>query len=389
MKSFAIVLICFERLEGLQRILSSLVDVDYNNRKDITLIFSIDYAKDNENVRTFANNYKWLHGEKKVRAFSENQGLKMHILGCGNLTESYDVLVVLEDDIYVSKSMYHYAYHAANFYMDDDNIAGISLYSFDKNWLNTLYDFIPQKNEYDVFFLKIAQSWGQVWTTKKWRKFKEWYHDNEEFTYSKFLPLPLIDWSSKSSWLKYFDRYCIEKDKYFVYPYFSISTNFSDAGTHSFISSNDSQVRLMGLKKNYLFPEFSIGEVFYDEFMERERLEEYLNIPENSLTVDIFRNKPDCMYKDYLLSTRKLDYTIVNEYSLCVKPAEMSIIDNLIGKGIYLYNTKVSAKNKNKDDKFLLLRYSLGVSSIRKYINLLKFSIKGIISNILSRIFKK
>ena len=40
--------------------------------------------------------------------------------------------------------MYHYAYNAANYYKNDNNIAGISLYSFQKNWLKWLLRFEPQ-----------------------------------------------------------------------------------------------------------------------------------------------------------------------------------------------------------------------------------------------------
>ena len=45
MKSFAIVLVCYKRLSGIQRLLKSLEVVDYSGRNDITLIFSIDIAE--------------------------------------------------------------------------------------------------------------------------------------------------------------------------------------------------------------------------------------------------------------------------------------------------------------------------------------------------------
>ncbi len=50
----------------------------------------------------------------------------------GDYTEEYDVVVVLEDDTYVSDSMYRYAYSAAVEYWDDERIAGISLFGSEK-----------------------------------------------------------------------------------------------------------------------------------------------------------------------------------------------------------------------------------------------------------------
>lgn len=379
MSSFAIVLICFKRLNGIKRLLSSLEKVDYRNRKDITLIFSIDYADNNEDVRNFAYNYQWTNGEKVVRAFTENQGLKKHILDCGDLTQKYDILVVLEDDIYVSPSMYHYAYGAACYYINDNNIAGISLYNFDKNWLNTMYNFNPQKSEYDTYFLKVAQSWGQVWTRDKWLGFKEWYIANTEFTYLETLPQAINAWSSKSSWLKYYDRYCIECNKYFVYPYFSVSTNFSDAGTHSLSASNDSQVRMVWKKNEFKFPCFGEDAIIYDEFMERERMGKYLNIKDEELIVDIYANKPESIKKKYVLTTRKLNYFVVSSFSLCLKPAELSIVCSIWGEDIFLYDTSIKEKNYRKKDKYKLLRYSLGIGAYGKIISLLHYAIKELI----------
>ena len=108
MKSFAIVLVCYNRLEGLKRLLSSLERVDYAGRNDIELIFSIDNSGTSI-IAEFAEKYNWPFGHKTIRTFSQRQGLKNHILQCGDYTQKYDIIVVLEDDIYVSDSMYHFA----------------------------------------------------------------------------------------------------------------------------------------------------------------------------------------------------------------------------------------------------------------------------------------
>jgi len=389
MMTFAIVIVCYEKLNSLKRLISSLEIVDFQKRKDITLIFSIDYSDNNEEVRKFAENYNWEHGRKIVRKFEENQGLKKHIFSCGDYTLDYDILVVLEDDLYVSDSMYHYSYNSAKFYMDDENIAGISLYNFQKNWLNTMLSFFPQSNQYDAYFLKVAQSWGQVWTRDKWKKFKDWYSMNSEFIFSDNIPNALNKWNSKTSWLKYHDKFCIEKKKYFVYPYFSISTNFSDPGTHSKIVTSESQSNLCVEKKIFHFPVFSKESIVYDEYMERENLDIHLGLESGSLSVDIFCNKSDkqLKHKRYLLTTRKLDFKIIEQYSLALKPVELNVLRGIKGSGIYLYDTKIIEKNSGKDYRYELLKYSMGINSFRKFKSLLAFSIRGFLTAIIQKVF--
>lgn len=130
-KSFAIVIVCYNRIDGIKRLTQSLERVDFDGRYDIDLIFSIDNSGTNI-VEEFASTYDWKYGKKIIRTFEQRQGLKKHILSCGDYTNEYDILVVLEDDIFVSDSMYYYAYNAAEYYWNDSNIAGISLYSFQK-----------------------------------------------------------------------------------------------------------------------------------------------------------------------------------------------------------------------------------------------------------------
>ncbi len=372
MKSFAIVLICYNRLGGVKRLLKSLENVDYENRTDISLIFSIDNSG-SDLVENFAKEYNWPYGSKIIRSFTERQGLKKHILQCGDYTEQYDILVALEDDIYVSDSMYRFAYQAAEFYADDDNIAGISLYTFQKNWLKWLLRFEPQHSGYDSFFLKVAQSWGQVWTKEKWRPFKSWLTDNSEFIKDCSIPQALNQWP-ESSWLKFHDRYCIEKEKYFVYPYVAVSTNCSDAGEHSKKTVTDHQVELMYGKKEYCFPKFSKQAIVYDEFMEREGLGHYLGIADNELSVCLWGTRPNCTYKRYVLTVDDLPYVCIKSFGLSLRPAEINVMYGFKGKDIKLYDTqKAEEKGKSKVNDFLRYKYSVRSSDYR---TLMRFSIR-------------
>ena len=357
MRSFAIVLVCYNRIDGLMRLVSSLEKVDYAGRNDIELIFSVDNSGTTI-VEDFAKQYEWPHGHKTLRTFSERQGLKKHILQCGDYTKIYDVVVVLEDDIFVSDSMYHYASQAADYYWEDERIAGISLYSFQKNWLKWLIRFEPQKSIYDVFFLKVAQSWGQVWTRNKWTLFKEWYQRHEAFEKSDRIPYALNSWP-ESSWLKYHDLYCIETGKYFVYPYVSLSTNYSDAGEHNNFTVTDHQVELQYGKIDYSFVPFSEECVIYDEFMEREHLGKYLDVHDEELTVDIWGNKPKKYYSRYVLTVDSLPFKVLKSFSLALRPAELNIIVANKGQDIKLYDMRESASLIQTKADYKRYQYSL------------------------------
>ena len=358
MKSFAIVLVCYNRLQGVKRLLNSLESVDYDNRDDIHLVFSIDYSGTNE-IRAFAESYIWSYGEKHIRAFDSRQGLKNHILLCGDYTEQYDVVAILEDDLFVSDSFYRYAFSAASFYENDDNIAGISLYSFQKNWLDWPLRFEPQRyGENDTFFMKVAQSWGQVWTRTKWLPFKKWIENNRDFAIdNKDVPSYLLTWPD-SSWLKYHDKYLIKTNKYFVYPYTSFSTNFSDAGEHSRFITADHQVELLYGKCEFHFPRFEEDSIRYDQYMEREGLEKWLGVEKGSVCVDFWGTKPATNQR-YLLSLEAKPYKIVKSYQISLRPIELSVIRDIPGKGIYLYDTTKRMKKLRVKGKFNRYNYSV------------------------------
>lgn len=370
MKSFAIVIICFKRLDGIKRLLGSLERVDYCGRQDINLIFSIDYSG-NTDVEDFANDYQWKYGHKTVRAFKENLGLKRHVLMCGDLTEQYDIVAVLEDDTFVSNSFYSYANQAAEFYYEDERIGGIALYSYQKNWQKWLLRFEPQKSEADAYFMKIAQSWGQVWTRPQWSSFKTWYNNNLVFDKSDDIPSNLRSWP-ESSWLKFYCLYLIRTNRFFLYPYYGLSTNFSDPGEHVIIQLTDYQVELVDNKREWRFEALNFDKsIIYDEYMERCGLGKYLGVDEDELTVDLYGTRNRKYYKRFVLSMESLKYKIVKSFDLSLRPIEMSVINDLPGNDIFLYDTQeYGSHGKTHFDERLLI-YSIRSSDFNSIFRLL------------------
>ena len=97
---YALIVVGYKRINGLSRLLNSLNEAEYFGEEP-TLIISIDNSGDNT-VEQFAQDFQWLHGEKRIKTYPERQGLREHILKCGDMVDEFDAVAVLEDDLYVS-----------------------------------------------------------------------------------------------------------------------------------------------------------------------------------------------------------------------------------------------------------------------------------------------
>lgn len=384
MSNIAIVVIGYNRFHCIKRLLKSLDRAIYDDFID--LIISIDNSG-NEDIYKYVKGFNWKFGNKKVIIRSDRLGLKKHVIECGNLTKDYEYLIVLEDDIYVSPYFYNYTKQAIKFYENDENIAGISLYKHKRN-IDASKSFENEKNEFDTFFIQYAQSWGQVWSRNEWNNFMEWYKKNgDNFEYSDKVPSNLFQWSNKS-WLKYHIRYCIENNKYFVYPNISHSSNFNNMGSHAIVNSPAYQTDLMYGKKEYKFMAFNKNAIKYDSFFEREGLWNTLGIEKCELCIDIYGMKQNKENKKYWLTTRLEDFKIIKSFGLELKPHEMNVINQIEGNSIFLYDTSIIEKNyiKPKIHRYNSHLYYQGEANKEdlleytkfKYIEWLKYIIKRI-----------
>lgn len=227
MKNIPIVIPCYNRIEPLKRLLDSLSEAYYKDETPI--IFSIDYS-DSSQISDFIDNYEWGFGEKCIIKHSQNIGLKNNILFCGNLTEKYDAIILLEDDLVVAKDFYNYAIQAYNYYKEDSRIAGISLYGYERSEVG-LYQFYPVETNYDTYLMEWPSSWGQMWTKEQWRGFISWLNDEAKELNCYNIPDSVKQWNEKS-WKKWAVAYCVDKNKYYLYPYKSFTNEFGTVGVH-------------------------------------------------------------------------------------------------------------------------------------------------------------
>lgn len=351
----AIITVAYNRVDSLKRLLGTLENAYYGDEHP-TLIISIDKSN-TDVVESFADEYSWPHGEKIVRKHEANMGLRNHMMSLGEWFDKFDTLVVLEDDIVVSPNFYTYTRQASDKYIGNMKIAGISLYSFGMNYQSRM-PFTPQKNEYDVYFMKCAMSWGEVWMKPQWEEFYQWYLSHQDFPLVPHLPECICGW--KKSWLKYHTRFCIEEDRYFIHPYTAVSTNYGDAGTHNNgAKSSLFQVVLQdGKKQQYLLPENPGEAIRYDGFFENESLYDKLQLSESEVCLDICGMKHNRQNRRYWLTTEIKDFKIVRSFALSCRPIEMNVIKDISGSDIFLYDTQVIEKNKRKANNSVLLYYS-------------------------------
>lgn len=373
--NFCIITVGYNRPESMRRLLNSVIAADYGDDK-VDLFVSIDKGARQREIVAVAETVNWAHGEKHIRVFETRQGLKNHIINCGMLTEQYDTVVVLEDDITVSPAFYHYLRQAVDFYGQDDRIAGISLYTHRMN--QDVRHFAPEPSGYDTYFVQYAQSWGQCWTRQMWDGFYRWYTQNEEWDAScSILPAYLNEW--EHSWLKYFIKYIVMTDKYFVYPYYALSTNHSEAGEHSaFGIKSLFQVPMLTNSIAYRFPEFAQG-VRYDVFFERQGIQ-VSGFEDKRICVDIYGRKRTFGDADLLISTAPRPYKVVATYGLKYRPPELNCMNKCTGNDIFAYDLSVPAAPP-KTDACSFVSYDARLLSWREVCLLAKSMFLAVLKN--------
>lgn len=358
-EDITIIVVAYNREDALKRCLRAISQASYS--KKVHLIISIDRCDSNIGIQELADDFAWEHGPKKVIYQSQHLGLREHILKCGDLSQQYGTIIVLEDDIYVSPYYYNFATQAAAFYRSDQSIAGISLYSPQYNETAGL-PFEPLRSNFDIFFGQFPSSWGQVWTPEHWKSFRAWYSIKSNLiinTQDPALPHTITKRWPETSWKKYFFKYMIENDKYFVYPYVSLSTNFSDAGTHVRNSSNKFQVPLCYQAiRNYHLCKIGESNIIYDAFCENIGLKDaFAESIKNNLTVDLYATKNQGNSERYVLTTREMNFRIIKSYALAMKPVEDNIRQNIEGYSIFLYDTTDRLEFVERKNRIFLKDY--------------------------------
>ena len=377
-----IVVVAFNRARSLARLLASLNNAVYEE-DNVPLIISIDKG-DNQDVLKTAENFEWKHGQKTVVYQSENLKLRKHILKCGDYSLEYGSVIILEDDLFVSKYFYDYTVKALAFSEKDDRIGGISLYNHRFN-VEAAEPFEYHDDEYDNWYFQFASSWGEAWTQKQWTSFKEWYDQSPQIKDRPEVPKYVRGWSD-SSWLKYFISYLIEKDKYFIYPKKSLTTNFGEAGTHVNKNNTNHQVPLQDGKIDYHFSSVDTSGAVYDAFFENVNLSQKLMAEGYKAAIDLYGQKPlEIIKTPYLLTRNAYPRRIIKSYGCCMRPHDDNVLFEVSGDEFFLYDMTVAGKAP-KTDPVRKVQYNLRYIDKKQYSKVIRLFIGKTANGIKRRI---
>jgi hypothetical protein len=344
-----IVVIGYNRPTALRRLMESLSKANYPGK--VKLYISLD-GGGGEEVRKVAREFEWRVGEKELIFHDKNLGLRQHVLTCGDISSRHEGIIVLEDDLLVSPEFYDFATMAYGFYSEDPEIAGISLYHHAYNE-TAQFPFVPLNDGSDVYFLKYAASWGQLWGKKHWRQFRDWYDHSETDAHpDESIPANIKLWPS-NSWKKFFIEFLIQKDYYFVYPRVSFTTIFGDEGTNIRMRETFLQVPLYYGKRPFRFVAFEDSYAVYDTWCEilPDRLKRLVPaLSDEEFDVDLYGMK----FSEDISSQKILSGRICRDFEMTfgreMKPHEENIIHQLPGNYFHL------GKKEQFKDVFYLYR---------------------------------
>ena len=342
LNKIAVVCVGYNRLKSLNRLLESLIAASYPH-DDIPLVISIDCSGDQE-LYTFVNSFEWPFGEKYVNIQQERLGLLKHIYQCGDLTKYFKAIVLLEDDLFVSPYYYSYVENSVEKYANHPQIAQISLYKNERNGYVGL-PFENEQNGSDVFLMQDVSTWGECWTDSMWKCFVEWRdtHSEDEVLHVD-MPVAIKEWTR--AWSKYYNAYVVDTGRFVLYPNVSLTTNFSDAGEHG--NGHNSVVQVNLLQKDY---EYRLNEyedlVKYDIYFNNIALYDWLKLSPEKVCLDCYGFHDVRNDKQYILSQRQLSYKVEKSFALHMRPLELNVKYNIIGSGLYLYDTKLKASKPN------------------------------------------
>ena len=330
----AIVVVGYNRLSPIIRLLSSLLQARYES-VSVPLFISIDCSNNSE-LYDYVIKFQWPFGNKYVDIQEKRLGLKNHIIQCGDLTQLFKAVILLEDDIFVGEYFYEYTLKVIESYENDDRIGGFALYSHEIGG-GIGVPIAYYQDGSSSFLRQDVITWGECWTKVQWTRFKEWYHVFNDTDFERIdMPAAAKKW--KSSWAKYFEAFLVDTNRYFVCPYVSNTTCFCDPGEHCNFLNLSGQVCLMSGPLEYKFLSFD-DMVRYDVYWVNESIYGWLGLDKKDVCVDwynLIEKKNKCKY---LISTLKMPYKVMRTYGLYLRPIELNVKYNIEGVGIYVYDT--------------------------------------------------
>ena len=253
-----VVIFCYKRLDLLKKLLRSLEK--NQNSKKITVFFFLDNfknEKDKKNVievHSFIQKYKFFNN-KKIIIRKKNYGLKKNISdGIKYVFKKYNKIIVLEDDLEISKNFLAVMNTLLNKHENVKNISTITGYSFSN------IKFRKLKIKENFFLLKRPSSWGWATWRSKWQKIQKVDISLEPSfkDYGNDLTLMSIKKKKKllNSWAYDWTLKHLKSKQFCMYPKFTMVKNngFDEYATNNFFKTKKFLTKIKFIKiKNYSY----------------------------------------------------------------------------------------------------------------------------------------
>lgn len=345
----AIVIPVYQRVHHLNDLLKSLEQAYYGDHP-VPLVFKTHEGVSAE-VWSLVNQYEWKYGPKDCIKDGTNIGLDANLMSCGDLTEQFESVIILEDDTIVSPHFYTYALAALKQQGSHPSLGQISLYRYHHHPITHIPHHILDDAS-DGFFLQKTSTRGQLFTQQQWSKFKVWLSSMPVPDFR--LPQYIKNFGS-NNWEYLHNWYLVQNNLFVLYPKLSVATNQGPAGTHhsTSIDSGYFQVPLRTQDKALIFKSFEHSDLCYDTFF--EWLPEKLNLRLGALTldqdfdVDLYGNKPlECLQRP-LVFTSKDSKTPIQQFGDGLKPIELNLIAQSRGTHIHLSKRDALVKNSKSN----------------------------------------
>ena len=161
-----VLIFTYKKLAPLQRAIAALRNNTLANESEV-IIFSDGpkNASDHNQIEAVRAYIKQINGFKKVtiHASNQNRGLATSIIGGVSETlNTFDAVIVLEDDLVTSINFLDFMNHALVKYQNDRRIHSIAGY--------TVPVKIPENYQFDTYFTQRASSWGWATWSNRWDK---------------------------------------------------------------------------------------------------------------------------------------------------------------------------------------------------------------------------
>ena len=339
--SAAIIVVAYNRPESLSRLLTSIAKASYAQVKNIPIVISIDGGGSHHlAVKDVADRFDWPHGPKEIVAHETNLGLIEHVFSCGDLSQRFGRIILLEDDLVVGGSFYAYAQRSLDFFAGDPQVAGISLSAL---WFHgfTQLPFTPYPDDGDNFFMQVAWYQGQAYTAEQWQRFRDWLQQDggavtpEDRMHPMFSDFPETDWFPSKT------RYLVKTGRFYAFPRQSLAVNFGETGTHFSQPTSFFQVPVQDRRSGWRFQSLSESVAVYDSWQEMlpDRLKRLAPDLEGVTFVTDFyaQRDPELVSAELMLTTQPSDPNVArNSWGLTMRPPEANLAHGVTGDGIRL-----------------------------------------------------